>query len=298
MVSPLASIVIATKDRGTEIDATIDSVLGLDYDNFEVILVDNCSSPANQQILLRWQQQHPDRLVYVRENRLGLSNARNCGIKNSKGEFIFFLDDDAIVPSHWLKLMVQTFQNYPKAYALGGKVIAKFTTPPPAWLDQRLGVYISNFDHGDQIIPLTYNEYPRGVNMAFRRAVFDRVGYFLDCFGRKGKSLMGYEEIELCYRIERAGLGILYVPYGEVYHCIRGDRLNYEWFQRRFYWQGRSEGLFELMHFGRSHVLNNLKSHLKQAWQGDALDQQFHRGFLTAIVLNWWRLLIPNTIIK
>lgn len=288
---PLASIVIATKDRGTEILATIDSVLALDYDNFEVILVDNCSNRQNQQILVGLQQQHPDRLVYIRENNLGLSNARNCGIRHSKGEFILFLDDDAIVPKHCLRVMIQTFTNYPDAYALGGKVIAKFTTPPPAWLDSRLGMYISNFDHGDQVIPLHYNEYPRGVNMAFRRAVFDRVGYFLDCFGRKGKSLMGYEEIELCYRLEQKGLGILYVPYAEVYHCIRGDRLNYAWFQRRFYWQGRSEGLFELIHFGKAHIQQNLKSHLKQAWRGDELDQQFHRGYLVAILLNWWRLL-------
>ncbi|MCA1904818.1 MAG: glycosyltransferase [Cyanobacteria bacterium KgW148] len=286
---PLASIVIATKDRGAEIIATIDSVLALDYDRFEVILVDNCSAPPNQQILLDLQQQHPDRLVYVRENKLGLSNARNCGIDHSKGEFILFLDDDAIVPPHWLKVMIQTFQNYPDAYALGGKVIAQFTTPAPEWLDKRLGLYISNFDHGDQVIPLKYNEYPRGVNMAFRREVFHRVGYFLDCFGRKGKSLMGYEEIELCYRLEQQGLGILYVPYAEVYHCIRGDRLNYEWFKQRFYWQGRSEGLFEIIHFGKDHIWRNLKSHLKQAIKGDKLDQQFHRGFLTAIGLNWWR---------
>lgn len=291
-MSAFASIVIATKDRGEEITATIDSVLALNYDNFEVILVDNCSSPPNQKLLQAIQQQHPDRLVYVRENKLGLSNARNSGIRHSKGEFILFLDDDAIVPPHWLQVMVQTFQNYPKAYALGGKVIARFTTPPPDWLDQRLGVYISNFDHGNQIMPLYYNEYPRGVNMAFRREVFSKVGYFLDCFGRKGKSLMGYEEIELCYRLEKAGFQILYVPYAEVYHCIRGDRLNYEWFKRRFYWQGRSEGLFELMHFGRKHILRNLKSHVKQAWQGDKLDQQFHRGFLTAIVQDWWRLLL------
>ncbi|MFN3359847.1 MAG: glycosyltransferase family 2 protein [Pseudanabaenaceae cyanobacterium] len=291
-MSAFASIVIATKDRGEEITATIDSVLALDYDNFEVILVDNCSSPPNQKLLQDIQTKHPDRLVYVRENKLGLSNARNCGIRHSKGEFILFLDDDAIAPPHWLKVMVQTFQNYPQAYALGGKVIAQFTTPPPPWLDQRLGVYISNFDHGNQIIPLYYNEYPRGVNMAFRRAVFDKVGCFLDCFGRKGNSLMGYEEIELCYRIEQAGWQILYVPYAEVYHCIRGDRLNYEWFQKRFYWQGRSEGLFELIHLGRRHILQHLKSHLKQAWQGDKLDQQFHRGFLIALVRDWWRLLL------
>jgi hypothetical protein len=48
--------------------------------------------------------------------------------------------------------------------------------------------------------------------MAFRREVFDRFGFFSPHLGRKARSLLSCEEIELCLRIERGGGSILYVP--------------------------------------------------------------------------------------
>jgi len=285
------SVILPTKDRGAAISETIASLLALDFaqDQHEILIVDNLSSPENQRHLQSFQADYVDRIRYVRETKLGLCNARNCGINNSRGEVLVFLDDDAIVPTYWLKNIVQHFSDHPNAYALGGKVIAKFTSPPPSWLDRRLGIYISNFDHGEQVLKLRYNEYPRGANMAFRRDAFTKCGEFLDCFDRKGNSLMSYGDIEMCYRVDRHGYDILYVPDAEVDHLIRGDRLNEEWFRNRFYWQGRSEGLFELLHYGRKHILKSLYSHFKQSIKGDRYDKLHHQGFLTAIALNFFR---------
>jgi glycosyltransferase involved in cell wall biosynthesis len=290
-ISVKASVILPTKDRGALIDQTIDSLLQLDFDpsEFEILLVDNCSSPENQQYLQKIQSTYSDQIRYVHEPKLGLSNARNCGIANAKGEILLFLDDDALVPSYWLANIVKYFDQEAQVYALGSKVIAKFTSPAPDWIDRRLGMYISNFDRGDQVEKLFYNEYPRGTNMAFRRTAFEKCGKFLDCFGRKGHSLMSYEEIELCYRLEQQGCEVIYVPDAEVFHLIRGDRLNESWFQKRFYWQGRSEGLFELIHFGRSHMFKNLPEHWRKSWQGDSYDQLFHRGFIMAMLLNLFR---------
>ncbi len=286
-----ASIVLPTKDRGPAIAETLESLLQLDFDpaEHEILIVDNLSAPPNQRLLMEFAQQHGDRARYVREEKLGLNNARNCGIQHSRGDILVFLDDDAIVPSHWLRRIVAAFERDPQAYALGSKVIAQFTSPPPAWIDERLGLYISNFDRGEAPLQLWYNEYPRGANMAFRRSAFEACGLFRDCFDRKGKSLMSYGDIEMCYRIEQAGFRVMYIPDAEVYHLIRGDRLNEAWFERRFYWQGRSEGLFEFLHFGRRHVLKRLPHHLKRALRGDRYDRLHHQGFLTAIALHWFR---------
>jgi GT2 family glycosyltransferase len=284
------SVILPTKDRGPAIAETIESLLALDFPaaQHEIVIVDNLSNSENQKQLRGLASEHSDRIRYVREEKLGLCNARNCGIHNSEGEFLVFLDDDAIVPWYWLTRIIAPFAD-PEVFATGGKVIAKYTTPPPDWIDERLGMYISNFDLGDEAIQLYYNEYPRGANMAFRRTAFDEIGLFLDCFDRKGKSLMSYGDIEICYRIDRAGYKIIYVPDAEILHLIRGDRLNEEWFQRRFYWQGRSEGLFELLHFGRKHILKKLPDHLKLSFMGEAYNQLHHRGFVVAILLNFFR---------
>lgn len=286
-----ASVILPTKDRGKLIEQTINSLLDLDLapHEFEILLIDNCSKPANQADLKAIAAQHPDRLRYIYEPKLGLNNARNCGINQSKAEILVFLDDDAVVPTYWLTHILKYFDQDPQVYALGGKVIAQFTTPAPDWIDQRLGLYISNFDRGDQPQKLFYNEYPRGANMAFRRQAFAQFGYFRDCFDRKGKSLMSYGDIEMCYRIDQGGYTVLYVPDAEVLHLIRGDRLNPKWFAQRFYWQGRSEGLFELLHYGRAKVWQGIRDHWQKSWQGDPYDQRFHRGYLVAIALNFWR---------
>jgi glucosyl-dolichyl phosphate glucuronosyltransferase len=288
-----ASVILATKDRGPAIADTLEALLQLDFPatEHEIILVDNCSSPDNRALLQAFVTAHPDRTRYVSEPSLGLNNARNCGIRHSHGDVLAFVDDDAIVPPHWLNNIVRIFDTNPEVYALGGKVIAKFTTPPPEWIDQRLGGYLGNFDRGDQPERLFYNQYPRGVNMAIRRQAFERCGYFLDCLDRKGSSLLSYGDIEICYRIERAGYAVLYVPDAEVYHLIRGDRLNEAWFRKRFYWQGRSEGLFELLHFGRTYVLKNLWNRIKLSRSGgDDYDRQYHRGYVIAVLLNLLRL--------
>jgi GT2 family glycosyltransferase len=287
-----ASVILPTKDRGPAIAETVESLVKLDFpaSEHEIVLVDNLSSPENQKHLQDFEAAYPDRVRYVREEKLGLNNARNCGIRHSQGEILVFLDDDATVPSYWLTNIVKAFADDPQVFAVGSKVIARFTTPPPNWLDKRLGLYISNFDHGDRPLNLYYNEYPRGANMALRRETFAKCGYFLDCFDRKGNSLMSYGDIEICYRIEKAGYTVLYIPDAEIYHHIRGDRLNEEWFRKRFYWQGRSESLFELLHFGRMHILKTLPYHLMRSFiGGDAYDRLHHQGFRTAALLHFFR---------
>ena len=280
------SVIIATKDRGPAIAETIDSLLEQDLpsDRYEIILVDNRSTTENRLHLEQLCEERPGRLRYVREEKLGLSNARNCGVTASRFEIIAFIDDDAIAPRHWLGNLMRPFEKDPAVFSVGSRVLARFSTPPPDWIDERLGRYISNFDHGDVPVRLEYNEYPRGVNMAFRRSAFVECGRFLDCFGRKGNSMMSYEEIELCYRIEKSGHTILYVPDAEVHHVIRGDRLNRAWFLKRFYWQGRSEGLFELIHFGRRHALGQWWKHAKGIIRAEQFDRRHHIGYVTSVV--------------
>ena len=142
------SVILPTKDRGPAIAETIESLLALDFPvaEHEIVIVDNLSSPENQKQLQGLASEHSDRIRYVHEEKLGLCNARNCGIHNSEGEFLVFLDDDAIVPRYWLTHIIAPFAD-PEVFATGGKVIAKYTTPPPDWIDERLGMYISNFDH-------------------------------------------------------------------------------------------------------------------------------------------------------
>ncbi len=54
-------------------------------EDYEIVIVDNLSSFENQRLLQNIQLRFPDRVKYIREDKIGLSSARNCGIENSRG---------------------------------------------------------------------------------------------------------------------------------------------------------------------------------------------------------------------
>jgi len=98
------SIVICTHNRCNVLQETLQELVHLDYpeDCYEIIIVDNASQDETRKIFNEAANRGKN-LRYVREEKLGLSYARNKGIENSSGEFIAFIDDDAIPEPDWLE---------------------------------------------------------------------------------------------------------------------------------------------------------------------------------------------------
>ncbi len=90
--TPKVSVVISTYNRASMLKRAIQSVLAQTFQDFELIVVDNASTDNTQKIVKSFSD---ERLRYICHamNRGG-SAARNTGIKNSKGQYIAFLDDD------------------------------------------------------------------------------------------------------------------------------------------------------------------------------------------------------------
>ena len=87
-------------------------------------------------------------------------------------------------------------------------------------------------------------------------AIVREVGLFSTAFGLKGRSLLYYDEIELCYRLERFGRRILYVPAAEVNHAIHAERLSIGLVQAALLLAGQTEAYFDLVHREGRFVLN------------------------------------------
>lgn len=258
----LATVVVCTHNRASLLSESLPDVVAqqLPGGPYEVLVVDNASTDDTPERVGNLIERYPGRVRYVREDRLGLSSARNAGIRHANGSIIAFIDDDAVPDKGWLAALVSAFGD-PTVECVGGPVIPILRGSLPPWFSPRLQPYISIFDKGSEPVRLSYNEYPRGVNIAFRREIFQTVGLFSPSFGRKGRSLMSYEEIELCYRIERAGWTILYVPGASVHHMVHAERLSRDWFLSRFYWQGKSEAYFDLIHRGTRFIAQKLLEH-------------------------------------
>ena len=89
-MNPLVSVVIPTYNREKYIGQTVESVLNQTYSNFEVIVVDDGSTDGTKKALLKYAS----RLKYIFQSNSERGASRNKGLKESKGEFIAFLDSD------------------------------------------------------------------------------------------------------------------------------------------------------------------------------------------------------------
>ena len=110
----LVSIVIPTYNKGKFIRKTVSSVLNQTYSNLEIILVDNCSEPSTTKVLSDIQNLSSKiRLIELKSN-LGPSTARNIGITNSNGKYIFLLDGDDIMLKNKIEIQVKFMEENPK----------------------------------------------------------------------------------------------------------------------------------------------------------------------------------------
>jgi glycosyltransferase involved in cell wall biosynthesis len=248
--APRASIVVCTRDRGEAIEPTLAAAAGLEAPfRFEVLVVDNGSSDGTTAIVAEWVRRRPDRVRLAVEPVVGLSAARNCGLRLARGEWIGFLDDDALPAPGWLAAYDRVLAE-PEVLSAGGPVVPDYDAPLPEWLEPRWRVYLSVWDRGSEEIDLVYNELPRGANVAYRREAFERVGDFDRRLGRIGRSLRSCEEIELGLRLERIGARCRYVPAAGVRHRVEARRLTPAWLERRFDGQGFSEAIVDWKHGG------------------------------------------------
>jgi len=89
------------------IKRAIDSVLIQDFQDFELIIIDDGSTDTNRDFLLQYVEKHENKISYIRHSNRGQSESINRGVLNSVGEFITILDGDDEYKSHHLSSCLQ-----------------------------------------------------------------------------------------------------------------------------------------------------------------------------------------------
>lgn len=105
MCNSKVSIVIPTRNRQKYLKQCLNSIFQLDYEDFEVIVIDNDSSDETVAMI----RMHFNKVILIKNNKnTSVCTARNQGIVRSTGEYVWFLDSDTVVLTRnasliWLK---------------------------------------------------------------------------------------------------------------------------------------------------------------------------------------------------
>lgn len=242
---PRISIIVATYNRAKQLLGTLESLVQQDLPaaEWECVVVDNNSKDDTQKLFSGFVEKHSEfNLRIVREERQGLSFARNRGIEESRGEIIAIIDDDELVNKEFAKSYLELFTKCDNAVVAGGRVVPNYPSGRPSWLSHFTEKPIANpTDWGDNIRKFPKGRIPAGGNMAFRREILLKYGGFDTTLGRVGGKLTGGEESDLFERLANDGVEFWYVPDAIIYHIIAKEKLTTDYFKRLSYNTGVSQ---------------------------------------------------------
>lgn len=244
---PTVCVVICTRNRPEELARCLTSFSEQSLKPVEIIVVDNASDGDATRLAA-----DAAGVTYIREDRPGLDIARNAGAAAANSDIIAYTDDDVVLHTKWLEQLVSAFDR-PDIMAVTGLVL-------PAELDTDAQFHFETFwsfgqgyarrdflssdCQGTKKAPFPAWKIGAGANMAFRRSVFETVGWFderLDV-GQAGCS----GDSEFWYRILTSGFTCRYDPSAVNFHYHRKTH------------QGLSSQIF---HYMRGHSAALLVQH-------------------------------------
>ncbi len=210
-MTPRLSAIVCTRDRPESCAQAVASVLAARTPECEVIVVDQ-SRDGRTQAALAGVAGAEGAITYLRSTKQGVSAARNEGARIAAGELLLFTDDDCTVEADWVTSWCRVF-----ADPVDGIAFGRVSSPPFTLKD----AYVPEFEplvgsHGLELFRVG----PCvgiGANMALRRQVLLLVGGFDESLG-PGAPFPAAEELDLAYRIVRAGHRILHVSTPRVWH--------------------------------------------------------------------------------
>ena len=116
MENPLISVLMTAYNREQYIAEAIESVLASTFQDFELIIVDDCSVDTTVAIAKKYEQQNGKIKVYVNDVNLGQFKNRNKAASFANGVYIKFFDSDDIMNNDLLEVTMQAMLSFPEAY--------------------------------------------------------------------------------------------------------------------------------------------------------------------------------------
>jgi glycosyltransferase involved in cell wall biosynthesis len=230
----------------------------------ECLVIDNNSTDGTEALVDDFARtaRIPTRRLF--EPQQGSSYARNRAVKEARGDYLLFIDDDAIAEPRWAVELIAAIDQR-ELDAVCGMVLPRWTTTPPRWMGP--SVYIKLAVHNEAALtgaPLAQLETIHNyfsANVGFRRSAFELFGHFREELGVVAGNPMSGEDTELFARIMRWGGRVGFAPAARVHHLIPSERMTRAYLRRKSY----AFGMGSAIAGGPTH--NHLDKLARNAWR-------------------------------
>ena len=238
-VLPMVSIIISTRNNPELLQKCMESILKkTSYKNVEIIVVDNNSDEPETVKYLSELQNKREVKILADKREFNFSAINNQAAQNAKGEFLLFINDDTeVIHKEWLSEMVCIVAQdrvgvvgaklwYPNNTLQHGGIILGIkgvAGHAHKYFDKLNQGYLGRANLIQEFSAVT------GACMLVKKELFNRVGGFDENLA------IAYNDIDLCLRIRKQGLKVVWTPYAELIHHesqSRGDDFQDEKYER------------------------------------------------------------------
>ena len=214
---PLVSVVTVNYNQSAATCEMLESLYACGYPNLEVIVVDNASPSDNPDVI---KERFPQINFIKSTVNGGFASGNNIGIRQARGQYLFMLNNDTIVPVGAINRLVEMLASDPKIGLVCPKVMYFDNPDIIQYAGQTkmstigMRTFIIGYGKKDagQYDKSEETYYVHGAAMMTKREVIDRVGLFPEMY------FLYYEELDWCDHIRKAGYKIMYIHDAIIYH--------------------------------------------------------------------------------
>jgi len=251
---PLISIIILNYNAGSLLLECVDSVFKSNYNNLEVIVVDNVSKDNSHKVC---KEKFQNIVLIENEKNLGYCGGNNIGIERANGEFLVILNPDVIVESDWLNQLLGAFRRYGDGI-YQPKILASTDHNIIISAGNMIQLFGFGFSRGKGEKDVGQYEKDEEVGYASGTCLFSSSDIFRK-IGNFDSFLFAYhDDLDFCWRGKLNGIRSFYIHKSIIYHPLEG--YSFKWNSFKFFLMERNRLYCLKKNFSRKTIFKMLPS--------------------------------------